>query len=106
MSKETVIPLEGKTMANFRKTTSAVIASSILAFSLTSATPAAAWGYGYNNGGAAVGALVGGMALGAMVGALASQPHYGYGSNYYAPPPPPPGYYGYHPHRHYYEEWE
>jgi hypothetical protein len=64
---------------------------------LTTATPALAWGRYYNNGGAVAGALIGGLAVGAMVGAIASQPRYyrspAYG--YPPPPPPPPPPYGY-----------
>ncbi|MGJ0505949.1 MAG: hypothetical protein ACR652_02195 [Methylocystis sp.] len=65
-------------MTTFR----AILAGSIAALTLASATTPASAGYYYRSGpsaGAIAGAAIGGMALGAAVGAMASQPrYYGY----------------------------
>lgn len=87
-------------MSTMKKITTALTIGLTLT-TLTTATPAFAWGRYYNNGGAVAGALIGGLAVGAMVGAIASQPHYYRGPAYGYPPLPPPPYgyggYGYGP---------
>ena len=68
-------------MTMLRKTINITAVGAFLAGTI-SATPAADWYDGYDNGAAVAGAIIGGMALGAAVGSLASQPGYGYSGGY------------------------